>query len=130
MRNVTKAINQWYSANLAQEVVKGLRENAMSARNTGGPPPLGYAVDKATGKFVIAPREAEAVQLIFRLYLQDVGYAGILDALSAGGYTTRRGRPFGKIAYTTFCEMKNIPGCISGTALRPQTLTARPTAGG
>ena len=39
MRNVTKAINQWYSANLAQEVVKGLRENAMSARNTGGPPP-------------------------------------------------------------------------------------------
>lgn len=42
MRNVTKAINQWYSANLAQEVAKGLRENALTARTTGGPPPLGY----------------------------------------------------------------------------------------
>ena len=96
MRNVTKAINQWYSANLAQEVVKGLRENALGARNTGGQPPLGYAVDKATGKFVLIPREAEAVRLIYKMYLQDTGYAAIIDALNAGGYVTRRGKPFGK----------------------------------
>lgn len=119
MRNVTKAINQWYSANLAQEVVKGLRENAMSARNTGGPPPLGYAVDKATGKFVIAPREAEAVQLIFRLYLQDVGYAGILDALNAGGYTTRRGRPFGKNSLYDILRNEKYTGLYIWNRLAP-----------
>lgn len=96
MRNVTKAINQWYSANLAQEVVKGLRENALGARNTGGPPPLGYKVDPATGQFVVEPREAEAVRLIFRMYLEDTGYAAIIDALNSRGYTTRRGLPFGK----------------------------------
>ena len=70
MRNITKAINQWYSANLATEVMKGMRENAMGARNTGGPPPLGYAVDKTTGKFVLQPIEAAAVQMIFRMYRQ------------------------------------------------------------
>ena len=96
MLNVTKAINQWYSANLAQEVTKGLRENALGARNTGGVAPLGYKVDPASGKFVMEPREAEAVQLIFKLYLEDVGYARIVDELNSRGYTTRRGQPFGK----------------------------------
>ena len=41
MRNVTKAINQWYSANLAQEVAKGLRENAPYSKNHRWPAATG-----------------------------------------------------------------------------------------
>lgn len=119
MRNITKAINQWYSANLAQEVMKGLRENAINARNTGGPPPLGYAVDKATGKFVIEPREAEAVRIIFRMYLQDAGYAAIIDELNRGGYTTRRGRPFGKNSIYEILRNEKYTGVYIWNKLAP-----------
>ena len=119
MRNITKAINQWYSANLAQEVMKGLRENAMGARNTGGPPPLGYAVDKATGKFVIEPREAEAVRIIYRMYLQDTGYAAIIDELNRGGYKTRRGQPFGKNSIYEILRNEKYTGVYVWNRLAP-----------
>lgn len=119
MRNITKAINQWYSANLAQEVMKGLRENAMGARNTGGPPPLGYAVEKATGKFVIEPREAEAVRIIYRMYLQDAGYAAIIDALNRGGYKTRRGQPFGKNSIYEILRNEKYTGVYVWNRLAP-----------
>lgn len=119
MRNITKAINQWYSANLAQEVMKGLRENALGARNTGGPPPLGYMVDKATGKFVIEPHEAEAVRIIFRMYLQDTGYAAIIDELSRGGYKTRRGQPFGKNSIYEILRNEKYTGVYVWNRLAP-----------
>ena len=119
MRNVTKAINQWYSANLAQEVTKGLRENALGARNTGGVAPLGYKVDPASGKFVIEPREAEAVQLIFKLYLEDVGYARIVDELNSRGYITRRGQPFGKNSIYDILRNEKYTGVYIWNRLAP-----------
>jgi hypothetical protein len=40
-------------------------------------------VDKTTGQYVIVPREAEAVQLIFNLYQQGAGYTEIIDRKTA-----------------------------------------------
>ena len=119
MRNITKAINQWYSANLATEVMKGMRENAMGARNTGGPPPLGYAVDKTTGKFVLQPTEAAAVQMIFRMYRQGCGYTEIIDALNAAGHVTRRGRPFGKNSLYDILRNEKYTGTYVWNRLAP-----------
>jgi len=53
------------------------------ARLTRRLTPLGYAVDKTTGQYVIVPREAEAVQLIFNLYQQGAGYTEIIDRKTA-----------------------------------------------
>ena len=50
-----------YSKNLAREVRKGLKENALKCQHTGGLPPLGYNVDKASRQLVINPEEAAAV---------------------------------------------------------------------
>lgn len=125
MRNVTKAINQWYSANLAQEVAKGLRENALTARTTGGPPPLGYTVDKSTGQYAIVPREAEAVQLIFKLYQQGAGYTEIIDALNAGGYVTRRGQPFGKNSLYDILRNEKYTGLYIWNRLAPADVDGR-----
>ena len=125
MRNITKAINQWYSANLAQEVVKGMRENALTARSAGGVAPLGYAVDKSTGKFVIVPREAEAVQMIFTMYLQGCGYSEIIDALNSGGYVTRRGKPFGKGSLYDILRNEKYTGLYIWNRLAPADADGR-----
>ncbi|HEX2986054.1 MAG TPA: recombinase family protein [Caproiciproducens sp.] len=95
MKQVIIGMNQFYSANLAREVMKGLKENAYECLHTGGMPPLGYDVDKDK-KYIINETEAVAVRLIFKMYAQGNGYSQIIDALNSKGYKTKLGRPFGK----------------------------------
>ena len=40
--------------------------------------------------------EAEAVRIIFRMYLDGYSYTEIINALNSKGYRTRRGLPFAK----------------------------------
>ncbi len=96
LQSVIEGYNEYYSMNLRREVMKGLRENALTCRFTGGVPCLGYDIDKETMKYVINPYEAEAVKLIFRLYLDGAGYTEIINELNCRGYKTKRGSVFGK----------------------------------
>lgn len=76
--------------------MKGLKENALTCRHTGGTPCLGYDVDKNTLKLVVNDFEAEAVKLIFKRYLEGAGYISIIKELNERGYKTKRGAAFGK----------------------------------
>ena len=96
LESVIEGMNEYYSLNLSREVRKGLQENALECKVTGGPPALGYSVDRATQKYVINEYEAEAVRMIFRMYLGGYSYTEIIDALNSKGYRTRRGIPFAK----------------------------------
>ncbi len=96
LQSVIEGYNEYYSKNLRREVMKGLRENALSCRFTGGIPCLGYDIDKETLKYVINPFEAEAVKLIFKMYLDGNGYTSIIDELNHRGFKTKRGASFGK----------------------------------
>lgn len=96
MESIAEAMSQYYSMNLAREVRKGLRENALSCRHTGGKPPLGYDVDKNTMKYVINPEEARIVQLIFEEAKNGSGYSDIISKLNSKGWKTKAGKPFGK----------------------------------
>jgi site-specific DNA recombinase len=94
MLYVIVGMNEFYSANLAQETMKGLKENAYKCLYTGGVPPLGYDVnpDKT---FRVNEPEASAVRLIFEMYAGGSGYTEILRALSARALKTKRGKAFG-----------------------------------
>lgn len=96
LESVIEGMNEYYSLNLSREVKKGLQENALACKVTGGPPPLGYSVDRSTQKYVINEHEAEAVRRIFRMYLDGYSYTEIIDNLNRAGYLTRRGQPFAK----------------------------------
>ena len=96
LESVLEAIAEYYSKNLAREVNKGLKENALKALHTGGLPPLGYDVDKSTKKLVINEYEAEAVKLMFKMITEGQGYAAIIEELNNRGYKTKTGRIFGK----------------------------------
>ena len=67
LESVLEGMAEYYSRNLAREVMKGLRETAYKCKHTGGIPPLGYDVlpDKS---YTINDREAEEVRLIFKMY--------------------------------------------------------------
>ena len=96
LESVIEGMNEYYSLNLSREVKKGLQENALACKVTEGPPALGYKVDPSTHRYVIAEYEAEAVRIIFRMYLDSYSYTEIINALNSRGYRTRRGLPFAK----------------------------------
>ena len=96
LQSVIEGMNEFYSRNLAREVRKGLKENALHCKHTGGSPPLGYDVDKATRLLVINEHEAAAVRLIFQLVLDGNGYSSIITRLQREGYKTKAGKSFGK----------------------------------
>ena len=73
-----------------------MRENALTCRFTGGIPPLGYKINKDTLKYEVNSFEAEAVKLIFKMYLEGEGYTAIINELNRRSFTTKRGKPFGK----------------------------------
>lgn len=95
LESLLEGMAEYYSKNLAREVMKGMRETAYQCKHNGGKPPLGYDVlpDKT---YAVNPAEAEIVRTIFRLYLDGHGYKGIINHLNDKSYRTKLGRPFGK----------------------------------
>lgn len=91
---IMSTINQYYIDNLSNEVLKGLKTNALHLLHTGGIPALGYKiVDK---KLAIEESEAVIVRKIFQMAADGYGYNTIIKELNACGYRTKAGRPFGK----------------------------------
>lgn len=95
MEAMLEGMAEYYSRNLAQEVMKGLKENAYDCKFCGGIPPLGYDVDSSK-KYIINQVEASVVKLIYNLYLQGCGYTEIIKELNNKGFTTKTGHKFGK----------------------------------
>lgn len=96
LESVIEGYNEYYSKNLAREVEKGKKENAMQCKHVGGIPPLGYDVDTVSKKLIINPSEAEAVKLIYSMYLDGYGYSEIIFRLNQGGFKTKKGNQFRK----------------------------------
>ena len=90
MESVLEGFSEYYSRNLSREVMKGMKENALACRHTGGVPPLGYDVGP-DGKYIINEKEAEVVRFIFTKYLEGNGSFRIAKLLKEKGYTSKGG---------------------------------------
>lgn len=95
LESMLEGMAEYYSANLAREVMKGMTQNALQAKQTGGKPPLGFAVaeDKT---YILNEQEAPIIKLIYKKYLDGYTYTEILNELSRLGYKTQRGTAFSK----------------------------------
>jgi len=92
MEGMLESFAEYYSLNLAVEVMKGMKVNASKALFNGGTPPLGYdIVDK---QYVINEKESYIVKEIFDLYLNGTGYKEIANILNSKGYKNKQGRKF------------------------------------
>lgn len=95
MESVLSGMAEYYSLNLAREVKKGQKENALVCKHNGGTPPLGYDVDENLN-YVINEKEAVIVKLIFNRYSKGYSISDIVRELNANGYKTKTGKNFGK----------------------------------
>jgi DNA invertase Pin-like site-specific DNA recombinase len=86
---------EYYSANLSQNVKRGMVENAMKCLATGGGRCLGYYTG-SDKRYYIDEAGASTVRMIYEMYDQGHTYADIVNALNEQGRKTLRGSPFNK----------------------------------
>ncbi|MDO8689611.1 MAG: recombinase family protein [Dehalococcoidia bacterium] len=102
LEGIIEVIDEFYSANLSQDVVRGMRENASRGFFPGSPVPYGYRRIKAQDgdaqrtKLEPDPATAPLVERMFRECLSGKGLLEITRGLNADGLTTRTGRPWSK----------------------------------
>lgn len=99
---------QYYSLNLADETMKGLKENAYQAKFNGGYAPFGFEIKDS--RYVVNEYESQGVKVIYDMYLQGKGYKDILSALQLSGYKTRQGKDFAKNSLSSILANEKYMG--------------------
>ncbi len=94
MYTLLAGMDEYYSKNLASNVKRALKMNANNCLSNGGTAPLGY--DIIDRKYVINEQERPIIEQIFDMYLDGKGITEIALQLNQKGYTTKKGKPFGK----------------------------------
>ncbi len=105
---ILEANAEYYSANLAQNVRRGMRESAQKGNSTGGTIPLGYKIEDK--KLVIDEKTAPIVRRIFESYAAGKGKKEIAEDLNSQGYRTRRGTRFTIDSFNAILKNKKYIG--------------------
>lgn len=93
LESVLEGMAEYYSANLSQNVLRGMRESALKCQSTGSAIPLGFKIGKDK-KFEIDEEKAAIVREIFNLYDSGYPFADIARELNEKGYRTAKGKLF------------------------------------
>lgn len=111
LEGMLEVISEFFNANLAVEVRKGMTQNAKQGYNNGGTPPYGYRTEhlalghqKTKAVWVLGPREEiETIRWMFHQYAyENMGYKKIASMLNDQGVPTQKG---GKWSATTVRAM-------------------------
>jgi site-specific DNA recombinase len=94
MDGINEAYAEYYSAELAVKVTRGMKENVREGKFNGGWIPYGY--EKNTeGHLVINEEEAPIVRELFQTFVyEDLSIRAISLRFTQKGYVNRYGKPF------------------------------------
>ena len=93
LESMLEGMAEYYSAELAVKVKRGMMENALKGKVNGGKPPYGYYVDKER-HLCVNETTAPIVQEIFRMYAEGKLVREILAYLEERGIRTTNGKKF------------------------------------
>lgn len=109
MEAVLEGMAEYYSAELAQKVKRGMDINASKCLSTGGAPPLGFLVNRVK-KFEIDPETAPLVKQIFEMYATGQTVKQITDYMNGLGFKTSQGNSFNKNSLRDLLRNKKYIG--------------------
>ncbi len=93
LESMLEGFAEYYSAELAVKVQRGMMENALKGKNNGGSIPLGYMLGDGQ-KLTIDPLTAPLVQEAFTRYAEGETVKAIVDSFNARGLQTTAHKPF------------------------------------
>lgn len=91
LESLLEGMAEYYSAELAEKVIRGHTENALKCKYNGGTPTFGYTID-SDRHYQIDPRTAPVVLEMFTRYDNGATMKEIRDYLNDTGVTTVRGK--------------------------------------
>ena len=91
--SLLEGMAEYYSANLSENVKRGLTDNAMKRKTIGGQMPLGLTRGD-DGKYEIVPEEAAIIKRIYQEYADGKMSANICKDLNNEGIRTKKGKLF------------------------------------
>ena len=111
MESILEGYAEYYSAELAQKVKRGMRETAAKGKITCAIP-FGYR-KSAAGTYEIDPNTAPAIKKIFEMYVNRERNIDIVLWLNNNGYKTMYGNPFNANSIYTIIQRKRYCGKYS-----------------
>lgn len=109
LESLMEGMAEYYSAELAQKIRRGLRESALKGKIIGNHIPLGYRASKDR-TYEIDPDAAKAVETIFDMYIKGSSVADICRYLNSLGYRTSRGNLFNKNSINRIIKNRSYIG--------------------
>lgn len=108
MEAVLEGMAEYYSKELGQKVMRGMKVSASKCLSTGSYIPLGYKI--VDRKYVIDEHGAEAVKYIFNKYATGTPIVEINQYLNDNHYRTSRGGEFNKNSLRRILSNKKYIG--------------------
>lgn len=109
-------VNQFYSENMAEDIRRGLMDNASKAMaNTRAP--FGYAIGEDR-KYVIREDQAEIVRQIFHRVLEGWSYAELMEDLNRRGIKTALGHKWNKNSFHAMLHNEMYIGVYKYSTIR------------
>lgn len=109
LESLMEGLAEYYSAELAQKIKRGMHESALKCQSTGSGRPLGYTVDEQK-HFQIDPESSQTVQTIFEEYIKGTSNAAICELLNTRGLRTAQGKPFNKSSINRIIKNRKYIG--------------------
>jgi site-specific DNA recombinase len=118
MEGIIEVIDEFYSSNLAQDVVRGMRENASRGFFNGSRPTFGYLRkkvkdgDKLRNTLEIDPNHEPIVKRIFKEAFEGKGLKEIAKGLNSDGIAAPGGGKWGKQRIHKILINEAYTGCL------------------
>ncbi|MDR3314225.1 MAG: recombinase family protein [Oscillospiraceae bacterium] len=109
LESVLEGSAEYYSANLSQNIRRGMTENALQCKVNNGSLPLGYCKG-VDGKYAIEPAAAALVRDIFQMYTSGMKISEITADLNGRGQRTAHGAKFNKNSLRTLLRNERYIG--------------------
>ena len=116
LRNMMN-VNQFYSENMAEDIMRGMMDNARKCMVNNGGLPLGYQKGP-DGRFAIEPKGAEIVREIYHRVLDGEAFVDIAADLNARGIKTSRGKPWNKSSFNRLITNERYIGVYEFAGVR------------
>lgn len=123
LEGVLEALDEYYSANLSQNIRRGQNGNALKCM-ANGVYTVGYDID-ASGFYIVNEFESYAVNKVFDMIMDGFGDMEIISWLNDNGYVNKKGRPFTKNAISRMVKNRKYIGEYSfGDVVIPHGMPA------
>lgn len=120
LESMMEGYAEYYSANLSQNVKRGLYENALQRKSLGGHIPFGFRLS-AEKSLEPDPATAPIVRRIYEEYAAGKPAAEICRDLNAEGYRTAQGNKFGRNSVPQTVRNERYKGVYAYADIRDET---------